>query len=44
MWGQSRPGNLTISIHMGALDDRGFTELQAHITASHLQNIRLLRF
>jgi hypothetical protein len=38
----ARPAGLTLSIRRGVLGDRGVAELQAHIAAWQLQNIRLV--
>jgi hypothetical protein len=40
---QSRPGSFTIKIHEEALGHTDFAELQAHIDACQLQDVRLLR-
>jgi hypothetical protein len=41
---QAQPNSLTINMHWGVLDDAGFAELQAHIAALQLQNVRLVRY
>jgi hypothetical protein len=43
MRSQNGPGSLTMRISWGALNDTGFAELKAHIAATQLQDVRLLR-